>query len=132
MVQTSDVNSQEAGQVAHNLAAKLDEETGAYIKEAYYRYSDRSRGFDLIWRSRDERKRLESWSNYVRTDVNPDLGGLIVEYVDARVTVLGRNLHELVYLIAQRDVGMIWEQHVSEVGLDDKRPYIEKITWEPR
>ena len=63
---------------------------------------------------------------------NPELGGLVIEYVDARVTVLGRNLSDLVFLISQRDVGMVWEQHINDVGADERLPYISKVTWEPR
>ncbi len=121
-----------AMRLPHNLKTELDEESGFPRKEAFYRFAERTRAFSIIWRLKNGEQRISSWSNFVNAHDHPDLGGIILDFVDGRVTVTGRNLSELVFLIAENDVGLVWEQHTNDMAIDESEPYISKVTWEPR
>jgi hypothetical protein len=109
-----------------------DQESG---HKAYRSFSERSRlGYSIVFNFKNGSRRLFEYSDLVDAEYNPDLGGIILEGIGKRVTLVGTNLAGLFDLIADHQLGEVTERHEPphlEAALAKTgQPYIRELIWE--
>ncbi|MEO1564314.1 MAG: hypothetical protein AAFR98_12825 [Pseudomonadota bacterium] len=101
---------------------------------AFRTFCDRPLGFAINFKFENGHRRALAYADLVGAEYNPDLGGIILEGIAKRVTVLGLNLEGLYEQILDHDVGEVTEKHAPEHLMAEiaktGTPYIRQILWE--
>ena len=113
--------------------AKLREMVAAQIKREYDQVSRNKLKRQLL-DALDKAHDFELPPSLVDAEFNPDLGGIILEGIGKRVTILGVNLQGLYELIIDHEIGEVIERHEPEHLMADvaKRgeAYVRELMWE--
>ena len=109
-----------------------DQEAG---RKAYRTFSERTRlGYSIMFKFKNGSRRLFEYSDLVDAEYNPDLGGIILEGIGKRITLIGTNLVNLFDLIADHQLGEVIEQHepahMEAATAKAGEPYIRQLIWE--
>lgn len=113
-------------------SSAIEQEGG---RKGYRSFNDRTRhGYGIVFKFKTGARRLFEYSDLVDAEYNPDLGGIILEGIGKRITLIGTNLVDLFDLIADHQLGEVTEQHEPahmEAALAKARePYIRQLIWE--
>ena len=102
--------------------------------KAFRTFTERKLGFAIDFRFENGQRRAMSYADLVDAEYNPDLGGIILEGIGKRVTILGINLEGLYELILDHDVGEVVErhepEHMAEAVAKAGDAYIRQLMWE--
>ena len=109
-----------------------DQEGG---RKAYRTFSERSRlGYGIVFKLKNGTRKLFEYSDLIEAEYNPDLGGIILEGIGKRITLIGTNLVGLFDLIADHQLGEVIEQHepvhLEAATAKAGEPYIRQLIWE--
>jgi hypothetical protein len=104
-------------------------------RKAYRTFSEKSRlGYGIVFKFKNGSRRLFEYSDLIDAEYNPDLGGIILEGIGKRVTLIGTNLIGLFDLIADHQLGEVIEQHepphMENITAKSGEPYIRQLIWE--
>jgi hypothetical protein len=106
-------------------------------RKGYRTFNERSSnrlGYGIVFKFKNGTRRLFEYSDLVDAEYNPDLGGIILEGIGKRITMLGTNLVGLFDEIADHQLGEVIEQHEPphmEAELaKQSEPYIRELIWE--
>ncbi len=119
----------------HSLATEgsATEQEGG--RKGFKTFNARARsGYGIVFKFKNGSQRLFEYSDLVDAEYNPDLGGIMLEGIGKRVTVIGTNLITLFEDIADHRLGEVTEQHepvhmeaaVAKTG----EAYIRQLIWE--
>lgn len=117
------------------MRRSLGSENGpAVVPSAFRVFTQRSHGFAIDFKFESGRRRALAYADLVDTEYNPDLGGIILEGIGKRVTILGLNLIGLYEQIIDHEVGEVIERHEPEhlMAAVAKRgePYVRELMWD--
>lgn len=97
-------------------------------------FTQRKIGFAIDFRFENGQRRMMPYSELLDAEYNPDLGGIILEGIGKRVTILGANLVGLYEQIIDHEIGEITERHEPEHMMatiaSRGEPYIRELMWE--
>lgn len=101
---------------------------------AFRVFKERKIGFAIDFRFDNGHRKAMSYGDLVDVEFNPDLGGIIIEGIGKRVTILGINLQGLYELILDHEVGQVIERHEPEHLMADVarrgEAYVRELMWE--
>jgi len=104
--------------------------------KAFRNFTERKLGFAIDFRFENGRRRALSYADLVDAEYDPDLGGIILEGIGKRVTILGINLEGLYEQILDHEIGEVIERHepehmaasIAKAG----EAYVRELIWERR
>ena len=104
-------------------------------RKGYKTFNARTRnGYGIVFKFKNGSQRLFEYSDLVDAEYSPDLGGIMLEGIGKRITLLGTNLIGLFEDIADHRLGEVTEQHepvLMEAALaKEGEPYIRQMIWE--
>lgn len=101
---------------------------------AFRVFTQRKLGFAINFRFENGHCKALSYADLVDAEYNPDLGGIILEGIGKRVTILGINLEGLYEQIIDHEIGEVIERHEPEhmMATVAKRgePFVRELMWE--
>ena len=115
------------------IEGSANEQDGA--RKGYRTFNAKTRsGYGIVFKFKNGSQRLFEYSDLVDAEYNPDLGGIMLEGIGKRITLIGTNLVSLFEEIADHRLGEVTEQHepvhmeaaVAKTG----EPYIRQLIWE--
>ncbi|MBA4131674.1 MAG: hypothetical protein C0519_09640 [Hyphomicrobium sp.] len=110
------------------------EQSPEFVNAAFRVFTQRKIGFAIDFAFENGRRRAFSYSELLDAEYNPELGGIIIEGVGKRVTILGINLEGLYELLIDHEVGQITErhepEHMQEAVVNRGEAYIKQVMWE--
>lgn len=105
-----------------------------FVVAAFQVFTQRKIGFAIDFRFENGHRRAFSYADLVDAEFNPELGGIILEGIGKRVTILGINLDGLYELLLDHEVGAVVERHEPEhmMAAVAKRgeAYVRQLLWE--
>ncbi len=114
-----------------SLGSEQGPETGS---AAFRVFKERKIGFAINFKFENGHRKAMSYADVVDAEFNPDLGGIILEGIGKRVTILGINLEGLYEMILDHEVGEVTERHEPEHLMDALagrgEAYVRKLMWE--
>ena len=117
------------------MRRSLGSEQGPDAGQAAFRvFKERRIGFAINFKFENGHRRALSYADMVDAEFNPDLGGIILEGIGKRVTILGFNLEGLFEMILDHEIGEVTERHAPEhqmdVVADRGEAYVRQLMWE--
>lgn len=101
---------------------------------AFRVFTQRKIGFAISFKFENGHRKAMSYADLVEAEYNPDLGGIILEGIGKRVTILGINLEGLYEQIIDHEIGEVVERHEPEHMMAEvaKRGdvYVRQLMWE--
>lgn len=111
-----------------------NDESPNFVKGAFQVFSNRKLGFAIDFQFDNGHRRALSYADMVEVELNPELGGIIIEGIGKRVTILGVNLDGLYELLLDHEIGRIHERHEPEHMMASVagrgEAYIRQLMWE--
>lgn len=105
-----------------------------FVKAAFQVFNNRKIGFAIDFQFDNGHRKAFSYADLVEVELNPELGGIIIEGIGKRVTILGFNLDGLYELLLDHEVGLILERHEPEHMMASVagrgEAYVRQLMWE--
>lgn len=105
-----------------------------FVDCAFQVFVQRPIGFAIDFRFENGHRRAFSYADLVDAEYNPDLGGIILEGIGKRITILGINLTGLYELLLDHEVGAVIERHEPERMMAEVarrgEAYVRELIWE--
>lgn len=101
---------------------------------AFRVFNNRKIGFAIDFKFESGHRKALSYADLVDAEYNPDLGGIILEGIGKRVTILGINLQGLYELLLDHEIGEVVERHEPEHMMatvaNRGEAYVRELMWE--
>lgn len=105
-----------------------------YANAAFRVFTQRKIGFVIDFTFENGHRKAFPYSELLDAEYNPDLGGIILEGIGKRVTILGVNLQGLYELIIDHEIGQVVEKHEPEHMMETVagrgEAYVRELMWE--
>ena len=110
------------------------DESPNFIKAAFQVFKNRRIGFAIDFQFDNGYRKGFSYADLVDIELNTELGGIILEGIGKRVTILGFNLDGLYELLLDHEIGLVLERHEPEhmmAGVAGRgEAYVRQLMWE--
>lgn len=110
------------------------DESPNFVKAAFRVFNNRKIGFAIDFQFENGHRKAFSYADLVEVELNPELGGIIIEGIGKRVTIFGFNLDGLYELLLDHEVGLILERHEPEhmmaIVAGRGEAYVRQLMWE--